>query len=107
MSERCALYYYLKDHNDVLMKKVLLSGIVKTPDDATFAPNTYKDYLNVTHFQNWRNKPLHGQYLNNLYDNSIAHFFGCLTRCNLKNKTESLVFAAQDHAGSKYKLLYF
>jgi len=45
---RALLYYYLEDQKDVLMKKVLLSGIIKTPDDAAIAPNAFKDHLNVT-----------------------------------------------------------
>ena len=33
------------------MKKVLLSGIAKTPDDAAIAPNAFKDHLNVITFR--------------------------------------------------------
>ena len=48
------------------MKKVLLSGIFKTPDDATIAPNVSRDHCNLIHFQNWRDKSLNGQYVNSL-----------------------------------------
>jgi len=48
---------------------VLSTGIVKTPDDKTVAPDTFKDYLNVMHFQAWKGKPMHGQYVCNLHDN--------------------------------------
>jgi len=98
MFERFALYHYLKDHKDVLMKKVLSSGIVKTPDDTTIAPDTFKDHLNVMHFQAWRNKPMHGQYVCNLHDNNSAHSFRWLICSDLKIETESLIFAAQDQA---------
>ena len=67
------------------MKKVLLGEIFKTPNDTTIAPNAFKDHLNVIYFHKWRDKLLHGQYVNNLYDNNSAHSFGWLTQCDLKD----------------------
>jgi len=82
--ERVALYHYLKNHPDALMEQVLSSGIVKTPEDVSIAPELFKDHLNASHFQGWQNKPLHGQY-------------------DLKIETESLILAAQDQAlNTKY-----
>lgn len=39
-SEYVALYHYLKDYTDVLMKKMLFSVV----------PEAFKHHLNVTHF---------------------------------------------------------
>jgi len=51
MSERFALYYYLKDHKDALMKKVLSSSVVRTPDtNSIFTPDPFKNHLKITHF---------------------------------------------------------
>ena len=47
--KRAALYYYLEDHTDVLMKEVLSSGFVKTPADMSIAPDAFKDHLNIAH----------------------------------------------------------
>jgi len=68
----------------------------------TLLPDAFKNHLKMTHFQNWRDKLIHGQYVCNLLDNS-AHSFEWLIRSNLKIETESLIFAAQDQAlNTKY-----
>ena len=73
---------------------------MKTPDDVSIAPETFKDHLNTSNFQNWKCKPLHGQYVSNLYDNNCAHSLGWLAHSDL---TESLILAAQDQAlNTKY-----
>ena len=94
MCEHLALYHYLKDHKDALMKKVLSSG-VETPDDVKYTPDAFKNHIKMTNFQNWRDKPMHGQYVCNLHDNNSAHSFEWLIRSDLKIETESLIFAAQ------------
>ena len=83
MSERFALYYCLKDHKDALMRKVRSCGFVKTPDtDSTFTPDAFKNHLKITHFQNWRDKLMHGQYVCSLHGNNSAHSFErLLTLC--------------------------
>ena len=86
MSERFALYNYLEDHKDALMKKVLCSDVVKRPDDVNFSPNAFKNHLKMT---NWRDKPMHGQYICNLHDNSSGNSFEWLICSNLKIVTES------------------
>jgi len=94
---------HLKDHKDTLMKKVLSSSVVKTPDDVNFTPDAFKNHLKMTHFQNWRDKPMHGQYICILHDNNNAHSFEWLINYDLKTETESLIFAAQDQAvNTKY-----
>jgi len=52
--------------------------------------DTFKDHLNEMHFQAWRDKPMHGQYVCNLQDNNSAHSFSWLIYSDLKIKTESL-----------------
>ena len=58
--ERAPLYHYLESHPDALIKQVFSSGIVRTPDDVYIGPETFKDHLNTSHFQNWKGKPSHG-----------------------------------------------
>jgi len=40
-TERVALYHYLKNHSDALMRQVLSSGIVKIPSDISVAPEAF------------------------------------------------------------------
>lgn len=82
-----------------------ISVIIKSSDDVTIVAEAFKNHLNVTSFQGWQDKPLHGQNLciymmiivpNPLWFNNWDWKFnlGCPSHLSLVDLTLCVVFVA-------------
>ena len=85
---------YLKTSSDSWLRQAWRDKLIKTDED----PKVYKERMKTDRTREWREKPLHGQYIRDTESQRTPESWQWLRRGELKRETEGMLMAAQDQA---------
>ena len=96
LHEQLSIQKYLACSAEPLLQTVYQSSKHSTP---LGSPTKFKAKRKQEHFEAWRDKPLHGQFVREIADAvDVSQQWRWLSGSNLNKECEGLIMAAQDQA---------
>ena len=94
--EENSLNWYIKNSKEVLLRKVGETSLVNIEE--AVEPSEYKKTINQTMEDTWKQKALHGKFVNDKEGVNWERSWQWIVRGDLKGCTEALIFSAQEQA---------
>ena len=92
--EKRSLFSYLNDSHEWMLKEALREGVLREYE----SKNDYKRSTYEQKKQDWKGKPLHGRFFEEVKDIADPESWRWLRNGFLKKETEGMVLAAQEQA---------
>ena len=93
-AEKRSLGQYLKMNEDEWLRSAWKEGLIKEDEDL----KVYKEKTSKFQMEEWKSKPMQGQFLRQTKELSSNDTWQWLQRGELKKETEGIIMAAQDQS---------